>query len=92
MWWRCESRWPARTQRRANGRCGPAAEMTQEVVRHYIENPAQLGSDTPPEDRHAIAGATLDRIEAVGLDLVLHRQRSSAVWMGKPSELTCWCV
>lgn len=47
-------------------------DVTREQARHYLANPSELWKVTEPEGQRAIAVATLDRIEAVGLDLVIH--------------------
>jgi hypothetical protein len=46
--------------------------VTAERARHYLRNLWQLWEDTEPEGRRAIAGAAFERIEAIGLDLVIH--------------------
>ena len=46
--------------------------MTAERARHYLSNLWQLWRDTEPQGRRAIAGAAFDRIEVLGLDLVIH--------------------
>lgn len=48
------------------------ADVDAEQARHYLANPSQLWDDTEPQGRRAIAEAAFDRIEAVGLDLVIH--------------------
>lgn len=49
-----------------------SGQVTTEWARHYLENPSELWNDTEPAGQRAIAGATFDRIEAMGLDLVIH--------------------
>jgi hypothetical protein len=57
-------------ERRAQERVTVA--VTADLARFYLANPAELWNDTPPEGRRAIAEATFDRVEAVGLDIVIH--------------------
>lgn len=50
----------------------PSDGVTPERARHYLANLWKLWEDTEPEGRRAIAESAFDRIEAIGIDLVLH--------------------
>ena len=50
----------------------PRDAVTSEQARHYLSNLSELWEDTEPEGRRAIAEATFDRIEAMGIDLAVH--------------------
>lgn len=47
-------------------------EMSPQVAREYLGNLWKLWRKTEPEGRRAIASAAFDRIDAIGIDLVLH--------------------
>jgi len=49
-----------------------SGEVTTERARRYMENLAELWADTEPEGQRAIAEAAIDRIQAMGLNLVVH--------------------
>jgi len=49
-----------------------SGEVTPERARHYLANLSELWAGTEPKGQRAIAEAAVDRIEAVGLDLVIH--------------------
>jgi len=50
----------------------PDDAVTPAKARHYLANPWKPWEDTEPEGRRAIAEAAFDRIDAVGLDLIVH--------------------
>ena len=50
----------------------PQAAVTARDVRRYLTDLPKLWRETEPEGRRAIAEAAFDRIDAMGLDLVLH--------------------
>lgn len=47
-------------------------KVTPERARQYLANLSELWEDTEPEGRRAIAEAAVDRIDAMGLDLLIH--------------------
>jgi hypothetical protein len=51
---------------------GGTVEVTPGVALHYLANPSERWDETEPEGRRTIAKATFDRIEALGLDIVMH--------------------
>ena len=57
-------------QSQAQERVG--GDVTPERARHYLANLSELWADTEPEGQRAIAAAAVDRIEVMGLDLVIH--------------------
>jgi hypothetical protein len=50
----------------------PRDVVTAALARHHLSNLAELWRDTQPEGRRAIAEAAFDRIDVLGLDLVVH--------------------
>jgi hypothetical protein len=48
------------------------ATTKQSPLEHYVSNPSVLWKETDALGRRAIAEAAFDRIEALGLDLVIH--------------------
>ena len=50
----------------------PEQAVTTREVRRYLTDLPKLWRDTDAEGRRAIAEAAFDRIDAMGLDLVIH--------------------
>ncbi len=50
----------------------PEPAVSARDVRRYLTDLPKLWRDTEPEGRRAIAEAAFDRIDAMGLDLVIH--------------------
>jgi hypothetical protein len=50
----------------------PIPAVTVELARQYLANLARLWRDTTDEGKRAIAEAAFERIDALGLDLVIH--------------------
>lgn len=53
-------------------RARPGDVVTVAIAHHYLNNLAELWRDTQPEGRRAIAEAAFDRIDALGVDLIVH--------------------
>jgi hypothetical protein len=62
----------------------PEDVVTPAKARHYLANLWELWQDTEPEGRRAIAEAAFDRIDAIGIDLVVHSAPKLNVTDGLP--------